>query len=96
MKTLITITAALLLGMTATAHAQTTTQPQNQPNPLIWPNVVNPNPPRILPPAGAIERGTTGMGVREPDADFLFSPLGREPQRNDPTVSPFGPMNNIE
>jgi hypothetical protein len=96
MKTLITITTALLLGTTAVAHAQTTTQPQNQPNLLIWPNVMNPNPPGTLAPADTIERGTTGMGLREPEAQFLFSPLGREPQRNDPTVTPFGPMNNIE
>jgi hypothetical protein len=36
------------------------------------------------------------MGSREPDAQFLFDPLAKEPQRNDPTVTPFGPMNNIE
>jgi hypothetical protein len=97
MKSLITMTTALLLSTTAIAFAQTSApSSQGQQNLLTSPSTMNPNRASARRPAATIERGTTGMGSREPDAQFLFDPLAKEPQRNDPTVTPFGPMNNIE
>jgi hypothetical protein len=97
MKSLITMTTALLLGTTAIAFAQTSSPPnQGQQNLLTSPSTMNPNRASARRPATTIERETTGTGLREPEAQFLFDPLAKDPQRNDPTVTPFGPMNNIE
>lgn len=94
MKSLITMTTALLIGTTAVAFAQTSSPPnQGQQNLLTSPSTMNPNRASARRPAVTLERETTGMGIREPDADFLFD---KSPQRNDPTVTPFGPMNHIE
>lgn len=90
MKAITTITTALLLGTTAFAVAQTPAQSQGRilsaPQPALNADARRP----------ALQRETTGMGSREPEAQFLFDPIAKEPQRNDPTVTPFGPMNNIE
>lgn len=93
MKSLITITTALLLGTTATLQAQTANQAPRQQNPGA--PLLTPLPGTERVP-GVIMRDTTGMGVREPEVEFLFRPGMRDPQRNDLTVSPFGPMNNID
>jgi hypothetical protein len=95
MKSLITMTTALLLSTTAIAFAQTSPTNQGQQNLLTSPGTMNPNRASARRPAVTIERETTGMGLREPEAQFLFSPGAKDPQRNDPTVTPFGPMNNI-
>jgi hypothetical protein len=92
---IVTITTVLLFGATATAFGQTPAQMQSQQNLAAPPSMTNPNRPNTRRPA-TIERETTGMGSREPAAEFLFSPGARDPQRNDLTVSPFGPMNNID
>jgi hypothetical protein len=97
MKAIITITTAMLLGTTATVLAQSPSpSSQGQQNLLTSPGTVNPNRASTRRPAATIQRETTGAGSREPDTLFLFDPLAKEPQRNDPTVTPFGPMNNIE
>lgn len=90
-----TITTVLLFGATATAFGQTPAQMQSQQNLTAPPSMASPNRPNTRRPA-TIERETTGMGSREPAAEFLFSPGARDPQRNDLTVSPLGPMNNID
>jgi len=95
MKTILAITSALLLGTTALAVAQTSSQTQGQslsaPRSPANANRANVQRPVLIP-----QRETTGMGSREPDAPFLFDPASKAPQRNDPTITPFGPMNNIE
>lgn len=96
MKTILAITTAFLLGTTAATFAQTTGQPQSQQNLMTSPSSTNPGRASARRPAATIERETTGMGLREPDVPFLFSPGAKDPQRNDPTTTPFGPMNNIE
>lgn len=95
MKAILTITTALLLGATTFAFGQTPAQMQNQQNLTAPQGMANPSRPSTRRPA-AIERETTGMGSRDPAAEFLFSPGARDPQRNDLTVSSLGPMNNID
>lgn len=95
MKILI-ITTALLFGTTATAFAQTSNQVQSQQGLSAPQYTTGLNPTNARRSTIIRERETTGMGSREPEVEFLFDPGTREPQRNDLTVSPLGPMNNIE
>ncbi len=96
MRRLLMISAAALVGTSVAGLAQTPSQIERQPGLAAPQPTFEPNQPNVFRTVPPLERETTGMGLREPEAQFLFSPGAREPQRNDPTVSPFGPMNNIE
>jgi hypothetical protein len=90
----LSITAILVLGTTTFAFGQTPAQMRSQQNlsaPPALPGTARSNARR----AATLERKTMGMGSREPAIEFMFSPGARDPQRNDLTVSPFGPMNNV-
>lgn len=96
MKILTITVTALLFGTTAISFAQTPNQPPRQQGYSAQPNMMDPYQPNARRAPMIIERETTGMGLREPEVEFLFGPGVRDPQRNDLTVSPFGPMNNID